>query len=266
MRANLCSLTFLLALTLQITYTTSKHLAERPSFLNPCDYNGATFDKCFADNFQLLFSHWQDGIPGLKSLGSLDPLSIKRIKIQQDSGAALNIVAELENMLVYNASKAIVKKAILDKSTFEVDATLELPVLYAEGDYKVKGTVLGLNINGAGKCNLEAGRIRLNFHLATKLRDEGDLTFSDIVSLKAKILEIGDFHIDVQNLFGGQRDLEATANDLFNQNWRELFGILSPTLEQTLELVLKDRFTKIYAYVPATYFISNMPRASEFYG
>lgn len=104
------------------------------------------------------------------------------------------------------------------------------------------------------------------FHLTTKLRDEGDLTFSEVTSFKAKILEIGEFHIDVKNLFNGQQELEATANDLFNQNWRELLGILTPTLEQTLEAVLGDRLMKMYKFIPANYMFVNLPTASTFYG
>lgn len=175
-------------------------------------------------------------------------------------------------------------------------AKLELPELRATGNYKVKGSVLGLNLNGQGTASFVASKskiyvkmliflgfltfrlwlkivfkqiynvhkyfsenIILSFNIKTRLRRTDDLVFSEILSLKAKILNIGDFHIDVQNLFGGQRDLEYTANDLFNQNWRELYGTLAPTLEQTLELVLKDRFTKIYSFVPANFFINNLP-------
>uniref|UniRef100_W8C123 Protein takeout n=1 Tax=Ceratitis capitata TaxID=7213 RepID=W8C123_CERCA len=259
MSAKLCGSIFLLSLSLQVANVLGKYLTERPNFLNPCDFNDPNLNVCFAKNFQVLFREWKDGIPGLKTLGSLEPLSIRRIKINQDDGGILRINAELENMLVTGSSGAKVVKATLDKKTLEVHATIEIPHLRGVGNYKVTGSVLGLNLNGQGTANFEAKNIVLTFHTTTRTRHEGDLTFSEILGFKAKIQKIGDFHINVQNLFGGQKELENSANDLFNQNWRDLYGTLAPTLEQTLELILKDRFTKIYSYVPATYFISNLP-------
>uniref|UniRef100_A0A0K8W0W5 Protein takeout n=1 Tax=Bactrocera latifrons TaxID=174628 RepID=A0A0K8W0W5_BACLA len=258
MSAKLCSLSLLLALTLHISLAAiGKHLVDKPSFLNPCDFNDNNLNTCFASNFQVLFREWKDGIPGLKSLGPLEPLSIKRLKINQSG--ALQINADIENLLVDGASGAKVVEATVDKSTLDVYAKLEIPQLHATGNYKVKGSVLGLNLNGQGTASFIAKNIVLSFNMKTRVRHEGDLVFSEILDLKAKIRNIGDFHIDVKNLFGGQHDIEDTANDLFNQNWRELYGTLAPTLEQTLELVLKDRFTKIYSFVPANFFITNLP-------
>ncbi|XP_017488307.1 PREDICTED: protein takeout-like [Rhagoletis zephyria] len=266
MAAKLCGLAILLALTVQISFTESKHLAKKPDFLIPCDFNDdANLNTCCAKNFQLLLTGWgPSGIPGL-NLGSLDPLTIKRIKVQQNT-PPLVLDAILENLVVTGATEAVVNKVVLDKKTLVLDARLELPKLHAVGNYKVKGSVLGLNINGQGDCTFDASKIRLAFHLTTKLRDEGDLTFSEVLSFKAKILEIGDFHIDVMRLFDGQPELTSTANDLFNQNWRELFGILGPTLEQTLEAVLGDRLMRMYKYIPASYLFVNLPTASAFYG
>lgn len=257
MNVKLCSLSILLALTLQNSFVMGKHLVDRPTFLNPCDFNDPNLNTCFAVNLQVLFREWRDGIPGLKSLGSFEPLTIKRIKINQNGALQMNI--DIEDLLVKGASGAKVLEATVDRNTLDVFAKIELPELHASGNYKVKGSTLGLNLNGQGTGSFVARNIILSFQLKTRLRHEGDLVFSEILSFKAKIHQIGDFHINLQNLFGGQRELEDTANDLFNQNWRELYETLAPTLEQTLELVMKDRFTKIYSFVPANYFISNLP-------
>lgn len=257
MSAKLCSLSLLLALTLQISLVLGKHLLEKPDFLRPCDFNDPNLNTCFASNFQVLFREWKDGIPGLKSLGSLEPLAIKRIKIDQTSPLQLN--AEIENMLVHGASGTKVLEASLDRNTLDVLAKIEIPELRATSNYKAKGSILGLNFNGQGTASFRARNIVLAFHIKTRLRREGDIVFSEILGLKAKIENIGDFHIQVDNLFPGQPELESTANDIFNQNWRDLLEFLKPTLVPTLEYVMKDRFSKIYSFVPANYFITNLP-------
>ncbi|XP_067631701.1 circadian clock-controlled protein daywake-like [Eurosta solidaginis] len=266
MHLQLSSLIVLFAFVLQITKTSSKYLAEKPAYLKTCDFNGADLNTCFANSLKVIFNEWKDGVPGLKSLSPLDPLTIKRIRIQQDNGATFNLNAELDNFILHGASNVIINKAVVDRKALEVDATINLPKLHADGNYKAKGSVLGFNINGHGPGTLDATNVRIQLHIVVKLRDQADFTFGDIITFKSKIVNIGDFRVDVKNLFNGQTELENTTNELFNQNWRELIGLLQPALEQAIELVFKDRFKKIFGYVPANYFLTNLPKASEFYG
>ncbi|XP_067631717.1 circadian clock-controlled protein daywake-like [Eurosta solidaginis] len=265
MRFEFSSFTVLLAFVLQINNTSSKYLTEKPSYLKTCDFNAADLNSCFADSLKVLFNEWKDGVPGLKGLSPLEPLTIKRIKIHQNNGATFNLFAELENLILHGGSEVVIKNAVVDKKKLNLDVTVEIKKLHADGNYKAKGTVLGFNIDGQGPGTIDATNVLLQFHISAKIRDTDDFTFVDIIGFKSKIVKIGDFHVDVKNLFGGQTDLETTTNDVFNQNWRELTGLLRPALEQAIELVFKNHFTKIFAYVPANYFFANFPKASEFY-
>lgn len=93
--------------------------------------------------------------------------------------------------------------------------------------------------------------------LAVKPLATSDGYFADVQSVKVNFREIKQFRIKLENLFGGNKDLEDTAHILFNENWRDFFEVLRPAVEQTVGGVLLDRFKKTFVYVPATYLIKD---------
>jgi len=79
------------------------------------------------------------------------------------------------------------------------------------------------------------------------------LTFMNVSDIKTDIARIDKIQINLTNLFGGNQELERSANELFNENWRVLFDVLRPVLTQTFDTVLLDRFSKIFNFVPAKF-------------
>lgn len=93
--------------------------------------------------------------------------------------------------------------------------------------------------------------------LAVKPRSTPEATFADVQKVKVAFREIGNFKIKLNNLFGGNAELESTAHTLFNENWRQFYEILRPAAEQAIEAVMLDRVKKTLNYVPATYLIQD---------
>lgn len=91
-----------------------------------------------------------------------------------------------------------------------------------------------------------------------KLRHEKDVILANIVDLEAKIKDIGDLEIQLDNLFNGRQELEKTVNEVFNENWRDLFEVLRPNIERTVKTIFKDRLERILNYVPTTFFIDDI--------
>lgn len=83
------------------------------------------------------------------------------------------------------------------------------------------------------------------------------LEFINVTAIKTEIVRIDKVRVHLSNLFAGNRELERSANDLFNDNWRVLFDVLRPVLTQTFDMVLLDRFTKIFNFVPAKYLFAD---------
>ncbi|EDW67424.1 uncharacterized protein [Drosophila virilis] len=235
----------------------SNYLAEKPNFLTPCVLEDPNFNKCLATNLQGIFVQWKDGIPGTNTVGSMDPLFLKRVKFTQDANNAIALNADLQNVNVIGSSQLTIKEANYSPSKYVAKALIFVPKLRFEFDYKVKGHVLALNLNGQGKGYFESENVVVGLEIAVKARSAPEGTFADVQRVKVYFREIGSFHIKLKNLFGNNAELDRTAHTLFNENWRQFYDVLRPAIEQTFETVLLDRTKKIFAYVPATYFIHN---------
>ncbi|EDW81394.1 uncharacterized protein Dwil_GK11044 [Drosophila willistoni] len=234
----------------------SKYLAERPSYLTPCVTGDSGFNKCLASNFQTLFHQWKDGIPGTNTVGSLDPLFIKRVKFTQDPQRSIALNADLHDVYVTGGSQSVVKEARYDADRHVAKAVVFIPFLRFAYDYKVKGHVVALNLNGHGKGFFELQNAEVIFVLSVTPDVQGDVSFAKVDSMKVSFHKIGNFHIQLDGLFE-DKELERSANMLFNDNWREFYEVLRPAAEQTVEGVLLDRFRKTFNYVPANYFIKD---------
>lgn len=91
-----------------------------------------------------------------------------------------------------------------------------------------------------------------------KLREENGHKFTDLDKLRVEVADLGRLQSNWENLFNGQRDLEESANALFNDNWKELFEALKPSFTLTVQKVLEDRFRKLLAYIPADYYFEDL--------
>ncbi|EDV30409.1 uncharacterized protein Dana_GF23274 [Drosophila ananassae] len=230
----------------------SKYLAEKPDFLTPCSEGD---NPCLTSNFQAFFRQWKDGIPGNSAVGSFDPLYIKRVKFSQDTNNAIAINADLKEVHVAGAGQAVVKEA--SYNNYVAKALITVPKLRFNFDYKVKGHVVALNLNGHGVGYFESENALIYLEMAVKPRTSPEAIFADVQSVKVSFREIKQFRIKLENLFGGNKDLEDTAHTLFNENWRDFYEVLRPAVEQTVSGVLLDRFKKTFNFVPATYLIKD---------
>ncbi|ALC45588.1 CG14258, partial [Drosophila busckii] len=226
-------------------------------FLTPCNLADANLNKCLAANVQGIFVQWKDGLPGKNSIGSFDPLLLKRVKIEQDASSTIAINADMKDVHVTGASKLIIKDANYNADKYVIKAVAFVPKLRFEFDYKLKGHVLALNLDGQGKGSFEADKMLMLLEMGVKPRNTPEANFADVQYFKVGFKDIGNFHIQLHNLIAGNPELEKSAHTLINENWRQFYEVLKPAIEQTIEAVLLDRSTKILNYVPATYIIDN---------
>lgn len=145
-------------------------------------------------------------------------------------------------------------------------------------NYKLKGHILLLNLNSMGILTSNLGKYlkfsityfsfihsvssqdNLEFYVALKMQPKqgvDGLAFMNVTAIKTEIVRIDKIRVNLTNLFGGNRELERSANDLFNDNWRVLFDVMRPVLTQTFDTILLDRFTKIFNFVPAKYLFAD---------
>lgn len=132
-------------------------------------------------------------------------------------------------------------------SKYEVHATV--PKITINGKYKVNGQVLVLPIQGDGNANL----IFDNLSLVVKYKPR-------IVEKKGKIYIQTDkfaldfdttrLHIQLENLFNGQKLLGDNMNLFLNENWRDILTELKPAINLALEELFKGIINRIFSRIP----------------
>ncbi|KAH8417806.1 hypothetical protein KR222_006229, partial [Zaprionus bogoriensis] len=226
------------------------------SVLKPCPLKSSSSGACLAEMLTIMFQQWRNGLPGLRSVGSLDPFRVGKLRIAQRVPPNLDVQVALRNMSTYGLSQIkILNSTTLHKAgQYSLGFHMLAPKLNLTSNYKLKGHVLLLNLNSVGV--LKSGLDNLELYVAVKMQPHigaDGLTFMNVSAIKTDIARIDRIRVNLSNLFGGNQELERSANELFNENWRVLFDVLRPVMTQTFDMVVMDRFTKIFNYVPAKF-------------
>ncbi|XP_039950131.1 circadian clock-controlled protein daywake-like [Bactrocera tryoni] len=236
-------------------------LKEKPPFFKHCTSDMPDYEACYRSNLQSLLVEYKDGIPGLPEAYTFEPIRIRRLRIEQDE-----LSLRLYNVAVHGISTANITKLRYDPNDYSFRARVFLPELQISADFRAHGRLLFLPINNSGKLTLEAMAVKLAFLFTLQLQDDGNRTFADPRTVRSKIVEIGDFHLNLENFLDGNTELEGTINELLNALWRDVIEVLRPTLENAINAVALTRFKSVLNFIPANYFISDVPSAAELYG
>lgn len=252
------ALALLMVLVMVATHVKSEdYLKTQPSFLISCNLqNVNSDDKCIAKGLENLFTNWKDGVPGLKTVGKIDPFNVKKIHLEQSQGN-VDFKADFKNVVVNGLSHAQVERVSVSKQ-HNFKLLFKVAKLGLLSDYRVKGRILLLNLDGSGPLQMESTGLEIIAVIKTKLVERSGYKFFDVQEVKSDITNLAGFHINLDNLFGGNRQLETTANELFNNSWRELFGIMRPAISEVIDAIIFDRFKKTLNYVPANYFFTDV--------
>ncbi|XP_073841156.1 protein takeout-like [Musca autumnalis] len=256
---NVLNICIIAALTWTATITEvkgAKILTEKPAFLEICKRTDNGFGQCWAKNLEKMFHEWKAGIPGLKSIGSLDPLHVKRAKITQGAqGGAISINMELANAALSGLGGTIVEDAGSNGNNLDLKLRVTVPYFKLTGDYTMNGNILSLVLNSQGKALMTFENAIFTFNIHLKLHKNGENTFAVIDKLHLVWEDNGGMQFHLDNLFGGDKALEDSAHSLLNDNWRAIFEVLRPALSQTVQFVVKEILSKILAIIPTKHYM-----------
>ncbi|XP_017846235.2 protein takeout-like [Drosophila busckii] len=247
----------LLGLLVPTACVAASYLQESPDFLKPCrlQQQQKQNNVCLSETIQQIFQNWRNGVPGLSSVGALDPFRVGRLRIAQRVPPNLDVRVELRNMTTHGMSNAkILNSTTLQQTgSYSLGFHVQMPHVNISSSYKLKGHVLLLNLNSAGKLNAELDNLELYVAFRLRIVERENLKFLQLTAVKTNVAHIAKIRVHFTNLFGGNKQLERSANELFNENWRVLFDVLRPVLTETFDVILQDRFDKIFSYLPAKY-------------
>ncbi|XP_075154171.1 uncharacterized protein LOC142227508 [Haematobia irritans] len=244
----------IVTLTAMISAAASrKILMEKPDFLNPCSVNDPNFSSCFSKTVESIHTEWRNGVPGLKSISPFDPLHVKRIGINQDVNNPISINLSLMNISITGLSGSQVTESRFVKSPLGLMIKLALPKLLVEGGYDISGHILTYKVGGNGKASISVEKSVANVAMLLQKRQDRSFTFTTIDDLRLDLQQVSGVHLNLE-------DSDASMeNAILNTYGDAIFEILRPSLNAALSKLFKDRWTKIFAYVPADYLFSDLP-------
>lgn len=132
-------------------------------------------------------------------------------------------------------------------SKYEVYATV--PKVSITGKYKVDGRVLVLPIRGEGDANLVFDNCVLVVKLKPKVITKNGKQYIQTERFNLDF-DTSRLHINLENLFNGNKELGENMNQFLNQNWRDILNELKPAINFAIEELLKSIINRIFAKVP----------------
>lgn len=124
-----------------------------------------------------------------------------------------------------------------------------LPRVELNGDYKIKGKVLVLPIQGDGQATLGFDNLDIVIKYKPRVITKNDRVYIQTEKFKLDF-DTTRLSLHFSNLFNGDKALGDNMNLFLNENWRDILGELKPAISSALEQIFELIINRIFAKVP----------------
>lgn len=124
-----------------------------------------------------------------------------------------------------------------------------VPKITIIGKYKIDGRVLVLPIQGEGNAHLVFDNANLAVKYKPKVIEKNGKQYIQTERFQLDF-DTSRLHINLENLFNGDKALGDNMNQFLNQNWRDILNELKPAITFAVEEILKGIINRIFLKVP----------------
>lgn len=124
-----------------------------------------------------------------------------------------------------------------------------IPKISITGKYKIDGRVLVLPIQGEGNARLVFDNANLVVKYKPKVVEKNGKQFIQTERFQLDF-DTTQLHINLENLFNGDKALGDNMNRFLNENWRDILNELKPAVTFAIEEILKGIINRIFLKVP----------------
>ncbi|CAH3980348.1 unnamed protein product [Pieris brassicae] len=228
-------------------------LCHEKSYINfggfICPREEKALGKCLKDALNTYIPQLAAGIPKL-DIPSCEPLLIRSLSVKQTTGP-ISVTSSFSDVYVRGPSTMRVKSIDIHAKDHEIVARLYIPELRMKGLYKLKGSLLMIPVEANGDFTSKYRDI--NATVTIKLGKRNVLNGLDALSCEKLDVnfQAGQVSMDLENLFGDDKNLSKTMNNFLNENWQSMSGELQAPIEEALRDFLKPladhAFSTLYA-------------------
>ncbi|VVC40130.1 Haemolymph juvenile hormone binding [Cinara cedri] len=195
-----------------------------------CKKSDPKFDECIKNALQSSVPQLIKGVPSLGLITS-DPYRIASLNIEQGIGP-VSVNMNFTDLIVSNMKYTIIDSAHYDPKSYRLNVETHVPnSLLMEGDYEVNGKVLILPIVGKGRCKFIIDVLKFTGNVEMKPVFRKEQMYLEVANLTWTFIPI-NFHVQLDNLFNGNKALGDHMNVFLNENWREVLSELQPAIEE----------------------------------
>ncbi|XP_054726279.1 protein takeout-like [Anastrepha obliqua] len=173
---------------------------------------------------------------------TVEPFLIKRFDISDGRTGSLNLKLNFRDVNVEGLSGVQVDRTVgfeRDPATSKFEFYGLLPKIILRGKYVADGRILILPIRGDGDADILLQNSKFSIKFKPALHPKDGKTYLSVDKLKV-LVEPEKMSIKMTNLFNGDPALGGNLNEFLNQNWRDVWNELQPSIHVAIAEVIKS--------------------------
>ncbi|KAL0281490.1 UNVERIFIED_CONTAM: hypothetical protein PYX00_002463 [Menopon gallinae] len=221
-----------------------------PTFIKTCSRDQPDFDACLLSSLQKLHPYLVKGIPEL-DLPPFDPFK-RDEHVTEYSNGFVQFKATVRDFVTYGITglKFLqVRTKFEDEKDMLIEVDMTVPKMKAEGKYRIQGKFLGSDLFTRGSFEVTLVNVTATWDIHGSLETVDGEKYLKINEFGITP-EIGDMRIYASDLFNGNQLLTQTALQLFNQNWRQVYGEIQPHTRKTWDEIMREYANNVFMKVP----------------
>ncbi|XP_028152110.1 protein takeout-like [Diabrotica virgifera virgifera] len=197
-----------------------------PSYITPCKKTDPKLSECAKQRAIEALPSLIKGDRAYK-IPSFDPYVIPAVETSGTSGINLN----LKNLRLSGLDTTVIRAVKVDLKNNQIVVDVFIPETRTEADYTVAGKLFAIDINGEGPASIRGENSSVICTVDYKLITKKDgKRYVDPDTLKSHLdLNVDKTHYHFGNLFGGNKVLEDSFNNVLNENSKEVDDISKET-------------------------------------
>lgn len=220
-----------------------------------CQRSNEKFHDCLRNAIKNALIFLRDGY-NASNIPSIDPYFIeyeKTVHVPEGSSAAnFNLRSEIRNVSLTGLATGLEIRRVATKfsdKTFQMKIEALLPEIKLEGNYKLKGQMLILRMNGQGKMKVVQKNVTGIMSFKGDIIQKDGIDYINMTSMTSKLTPTSTFYF-LENVFNGDPILSDTINGFMNENWKEVNEILLPAYFRIINEKFRHITNLIFNNVP----------------
>ncbi|KAK5646163.1 hypothetical protein RI129_004627 [Pyrocoelia pectoralis] len=240
-------LMYYMIVCLSATVCAQKDLA---SYFKDCRMGDEKFDNCLKNALNEIRPLFKEGLPQY-GVDKFDPFFAKTIKFKRGGpNANLNLV--LKN--VYESGWTNMKITHL-KTDFKNNKMVYrqvFPAKFLNGEFDIKGNILGRELNNAGTWNLSLTDYAQTTTITRKPRQDinGTLIYDTPINVDIKYENAKGMNMNFGDLSGQSGAVANMIGQLVNSSWPIGMIFLRSIIDEIVSTAFTDLFTKAFQNFP----------------